>query len=305
MPFVQPFSWVRILQGIYRHDIAYVISSNHDTCDVLVVPRRRPYDVIDDEDILEVKEQKRSEKNLFNPEAAQNAGLAVKFMDGIHECAGQYFHCGLLRRSFAKSSIEAVEIPHPDRIAFFAEAQVDSVLVERTRVRFAAQCWKEGDLVRPLSGPFVGEQSVVVSCDSEQSLVTIRACDPEHRGLECETSLLSVRRVFRHGDSIKIFAGHHRGTTGTVIGATEDSATIVLKTMEVVSYVYYIFVAFLTVVKVSVPQLFLESHLAPHVLSTISQHPGLPADILHQHVQVFDQSCRAIWWKSSRASIEI
>lgn len=287
-PCVKCFSWVRVLRGIYRQDIAYVISANQDCCDVLVVPRRRPYDVIDVEDVAEVKEHKRSQRQLFDPAAAESVGLGVRDLDGIHECAGLYYHRGLLRRSYAKICVEVIEVPHPDRIALYVEAQVDRPLVERTHHKFAAQFWKEGDLVRPTAGSLVGERATIVSINYEENLVTVSPCDHNLAAVPCEIPLLECHCVFKQGDTVKILAGNHRGATGSVLGVAENDATIILETMEVVSLIHCPF-ALSDRLKVSVPQLFLESFLTPHVLSTTLRHSGLPDDALHAPVQSFDE----------------
>ena len=44
-------SWVRVKWGWYRNDIAYVLCEDDTSVDVLIVPRERPYNEIEGEDV--------------------------------------------------------------------------------------------------------------------------------------------------------------------------------------------------------------------------------------------------------------
>jgi hypothetical protein len=59
--------WVRVKWGLYRNDIAYVLCEEDTSLDVLIVPRERPYDEIDGEDVPGVIAGKQRERKLFDP----------------------------------------------------------------------------------------------------------------------------------------------------------------------------------------------------------------------------------------------
>ena len=91
-------SWVHVKRGWYHNDIAYVLCEDDTSVDVLIVPRERPYDKIDGEDIPGVTAGKQREQKLFDPIIAKNAGYEVlpfRHQDGIFRCKNMYYHHGL------------------------------------------------------------------------------------------------------------------------------------------------------------------------------------------------------------------
>jgi ribosomal protein L24 len=215
-----------------------MLSDHEMTCDVLVVPQQRPYDDKDREDIPEVKAHKRRVRKLFDPVAAKNAGLRVYLFDGrngIVKCSSMFYHRGLLRRPFPHTSLESIRIPHPDDISLHVEAEVSRGLVQRSHILFSAQFWKEGDLVRPWVGPFKGERATVVAVDLGVGSVTIVLADRDVAAGEFDVPIVDLSRVFRQGDTVKIMAGMHRGSTGNVTMSSDDMATVLLETsLEIV-----------------------------------------------------------------------
>jgi hypothetical protein len=156
-------SWVHVKRGLYRNDIAYVLCEDDTSLDVLIVPCERPYDEIDGEDIPGVIAGTQREWKLFDPLIAKDTGYEVlpfRRREGIFRCKNSYYHCGLLRHSFAKSSLESITVPHPDQITLHVEAQVDSHLIKQSHLLFSALFWKEGDQVRFQVGDFIGEWQI-------------------------------------------------------------------------------------------------------------------------------------------------
>ncbi|KIJ05576.1 hypothetical protein PAXINDRAFT_21183 [Paxillus involutus ATCC 200175] len=228
-------SWVRVRQGLYHNDIGYVLACNQTSSDLLLVPRQRPYDDIDEHDVPEVKAQKRREHKLFDPTVAKSAAHSVLPFNtcaGIFRCNDVFYHQGLMWCTFPNDAFKVIGLPHPNDIALHAEAQVDPDLIHRTYLSFSYQFWKEDEGSAKVS---LGDSSVY------------------------DVPLADLCHLFRGGDTVKVLAGVHRGYLGTVIAVAEDTVTLLLdKTMEVV-------VIFCT---------FLETHLAQHVASLTSHHPA-------------------------------
>jgi ribosomal protein L24 len=228
-------SWVRVRRGLYRNDIGYVLACNQTSSDLLLVPRQRPYDDIDEHDVPEVKAQKRRERKLFDPTVAKNAAHSVLPFNtraGIFRCNDVFYHRGLMRRTFPNDAFEVIGLPHPDDIALHAEAQVDPDLIHRTYLSFSYQFWKEGDLVRIRVGSFEGERATIVAVTLDEGSAKVSLGDSS----VYDVPLADLCRLFRGGDTVKVLAGVHRGYLGTVIAVAEDTVTLLLdKTMEVVS----------------------------------------------------------------------
>ncbi|KIJ06250.1 hypothetical protein PAXINDRAFT_20549 [Paxillus involutus ATCC 200175] len=258
-------SWVRVRRGLYRNDIGYVLACDQTSSDLLLVPRQRPYDDIDEHDVPEVKAQKRRERKLFDPTVAKNAAHSVLPFNtcaGIFRCNDVFYHRGLMRRTFPNDVFEVIGLPHPDDIALHAEAQVDPDLIHRTYLSFSYQFWKEGDLVWIWVGSFEGERATIVAVTLDEGSAKVSLGDSS----VYDVPLADLCRLFRGGDTVKVLAGVHRGYLGTVIAVAEDTVTLLLdKTMEVV-------VIFHT---------FLETHLAQHVASLTSHHPAPDIDIFY------------------------
>ncbi|KAG6369656.1 hypothetical protein JVT61DRAFT_14155 [Boletus reticuloceps] len=79
-------SWVHVLRGLYKDDIAYLLSCEDNSCEVLIPPRCRPYDKPDGQ------EQQPPSASLFNEMEARNARCRVLTFDrdaGIIRCDGE------------------------------------------------------------------------------------------------------------------------------------------------------------------------------------------------------------------------
>ncbi|KAG8212860.1 hypothetical protein J3R82DRAFT_11182, partial [Butyriboletus roseoflavus] len=210
---VRPRSWVQILRGLYKDDIGYVHAADADHCDVLVVPRRCPYD-----NIIENPEPHLCQWKLFDEAKAMQKHLTIVLVEGssgIVKCHREFYFHGLLHCSLHQSSLEIVNTPHPDHIALYATAQVDSSLIQQTYHVFSTRFWKESDLVHPINGPLVGLRMTVVSIEFKNSTVAISSCDSGLPG--CTLLLVDVHYIFRTGDNIWVIAGVHCRSTGYVL----------------------------------------------------------------------------------------
>ena len=103
--------WVRVKRGAYNNDVGYVLLQDGDKIDVLLAPREHPYN------------SDRC-KLLFDIDAAHRAGYIVMVTKpsdgqaGVVTCRGLVYQQGLILWLFTKLSLEVVEAPHPDDLAF-------------------------------------------------------------------------------------------------------------------------------------------------------------------------------------------
>jgi len=209
--------WVRIIRGTYKNDVGYVLSRNEDKVEMLLAPRERPYD------------NDHGRKLLFDIEAARQAGCTVvEGTSGVVTCGRLIYQQGLIRRSFVKQTLEVVEAPHPDDLAFHDLAGINPPLIQRTISSFSAQLWQEDDLVRVVQGEFVNTYGAVLAVDMQNKTATIEI-DAENclTGQYC-FPISHLRRVHRRGDSVKVFAGPDKGAEGFVV-AIGDNLTIAVR----------------------------------------------------------------------------
>ena len=173
--------WVRFKRGIYKNDIGYVLSWDGDRVDILVAPRDRPYD----SDLR---------KLFFDADAARLAEYTVMV---------------------EKQVLEVVEVPHPDDLAFHSLVGINPSLVSQTIKIFSAQLWREGDLVRVMEGELRNTPGCIISVDLENKSAAVEI---DYRGLVNYSCLIfELQRVYKHGDSVKIFAGPEKGTSGCIL----------------------------------------------------------------------------------------
>ena len=71
---------------------------------------------------------------------------------GVVTCHGHVYHQGLLHLSLPKKTLEVVELPHPDDLAFHALVNIDASLIHWTVTTFSAHFWQKGDLVHLTAG---------------------------------------------------------------------------------------------------------------------------------------------------------
>lgn len=213
--------WVRVKRGIYRNDIGYVLSRNGDTVDILVAPRERPYD----NDRRQI---------LFDVVSAQRAGYAVTVEEpadlraGVVTCRGRVYHQGLLRLSLPKKTLEVVELPHPDDLAFHALANIDASLIRRTVATFSAHFWQKGDLVRLAAGELLNTTGRIVSVDVQNRSAVI-SIHSDKGPVEHSCLISHLQRVHKCGDWVKILAGSDKGIEGCVTNHVGESLVLAVR----------------------------------------------------------------------------
>ncbi|KAG9308195.1 hypothetical protein JVU11DRAFT_12290 [Chiua virens] len=211
-------SWVQIRRGAYKSDLGYVLNCNGDTADVLVVPRKRPYDLCE--------EKSQNTRALFDWQTAHEVGLqliAIENSKGVtaFQCQDISYFAGLLRLSLMTNELERVAIPHPEEFLLHAQAGIDPSLVEESSVLFSSQFWVEGDVVRSSSPELLGQRATVVSVDVEKWSISLLL---DNETYHC--ALLEQRRLFSLGDHVRIVVGPHRGFVGMVTTVLEDEVVL-------------------------------------------------------------------------------
>ncbi|KIM67432.1 hypothetical protein SCLCIDRAFT_20952 [Scleroderma citrinum Foug A] len=173
--------WVQFKRGIYKNDIGYVLSRDGDRVDILVAPQDCPYD----SDL---------HKLFFDADAARLVEYTV---------------------TVEKQALEVVEVPHPNDLAFHSLVGINPSLVSQTIKIFSAQLWQEGDLVHVVEGELRNTPGHIISVDLENKSAAVEI---DYRGLINYSCLIfKLQRVYKHGNSVKIFAGPEKGTSGCVL----------------------------------------------------------------------------------------
>ncbi|KAI5981176.1 hypothetical protein EDC04DRAFT_2916842 [Pisolithus marmoratus] len=253
-------SWVRILFGTLKGNIAYVLCVEDGSIGALVVPRSLPYQ--------SDPQSPSNEQSIFDVDLARGHGLEVTVSTSdeghpIAYCEGKEYYYGCSFSYFPTKWVKVVSVPLPDEIAWFSLASVDPLLVDRTLTRFSAQWWQDGDTGWICYGEFAGKLARIVVMDSQCESVTVcvsteRSSDEVVEALEI--SVHDFKLEFPTGTSIQVIAGLNCGFQGIVIG------------------------------KLDVPAIFLASHVSP--TTYISREPDnqVPDDplIRESHIQPGD-----------------
>ncbi|KAI6009171.1 hypothetical protein EDC04DRAFT_2906667 [Pisolithus marmoratus] len=196
-------SWVRILFGSFKDNIAYVLCIEDGSIITLVVPRSLPY-----------HPDPQSPSNgwsIFDVDLARGHGLEVTVSTSdrghpIAYCEGKEYYYGCSCIYFPMKWVKAVSMPSPDEIAWFSLASVDPPLVDRMLTRFSAQWWQDGDTSQ--------RESVTVCVSTE------RSSDEVVEALEI--SVHDFKLEFPTGASVQVIAGLNCGFQGIVIGKVDD-----------------------------------------------------------------------------------
>ncbi|KIK14996.1 hypothetical protein PISMIDRAFT_115970, partial [Pisolithus microcarpus 441] len=219
-------SWVRHLSGPFKNDISYVLSTDADSVEMLVVPREVPY--------YSTPQDLFHGCTLFDVDLARAHGLEVTVSTDeeghlVASCEGREYHRGCTRFFSHKKAIKVVNVPLPDEIAWFALASIDPPLVDHTMTSFSAQWWQDGDTGRIRSGEYAGSLARVVATDSQCKSVTVRVLIPGSSDdvvKDLEISIHDFRLEFLPGTFVKVIVGMNRGFEGMVIGKVEDMVVL-------------------------------------------------------------------------------
>ncbi|KAI6141516.1 hypothetical protein EDD17DRAFT_1769749 [Pisolithus thermaeus] len=252
-------SWVCILSGTFKHDIAYVLSIEDNSMEMLVVPRSLPY----------WPDFHVGGCSLFNIDLATDLALAVTISTDdqghpIMYCEGEEYVCSCMRIRFPKKKVKIVSVLSPGEITWFSLASVDPSLVDCTLAHFSAQWWQDRDIGRICSGEFADMLAHIVTMDGQCESVTVhvltnRSSDKVPKALE--VSIYDVKLEFPIGASIKVIVGLGCGFQGIVISKLDDMFVLQGHDQQV-------------------PGIFLMTHLSPTVYTSQDPHDQLQYDPL-------------------------
>ncbi|KAI5995800.1 hypothetical protein F5J12DRAFT_785569 [Pisolithus orientalis] len=125
-----------------KNEIAYVQHVEGDSVYILIIPWNLPY--------ISGGENSVVHQELSDVDLAYEHGLEVTLTlspEGhtITHCLGSQYHCGLLHGYFQRCNVEPVNLPTPEKIAWFIMSGMDPTLVTCTLTCFSAQRWQVGD----------------------------------------------------------------------------------------------------------------------------------------------------------------
>ncbi|KAI5994305.1 hypothetical protein EDC04DRAFT_2910559 [Pisolithus marmoratus] len=263
---VKNISWICNLSGPFKNDISYILSADTDSVGMLVVPREVPY--------YSTPQDLYHGCTLFDTDLARVHGLEVTVSTDeeghlVTSCQGREYHCGCTRFFSHKNTIKVVNVPSPNKIAWFALTLIDPPLVNRTMTSFSAQWWQDGDTGRIRSGEYAGSLARVIATDSQCESVTVCVLIPRSSDevvKDLEISIHDFRLEFLPGTSVKVIVGMNRGFEGMVIGKVEDM--VVLQGSEQQASHRLL----------EVPEIFLASHVSPTTYTSQDPHDQLLHD---------------------------
>ncbi|KAI6009911.1 hypothetical protein BKA83DRAFT_4133142 [Pisolithus microcarpus] len=191
------------------NDISYVLSTYADFMEMLVVPWEVPY--------YSTPQDLFHGCTLFDVDLARAHGLEVMVSTDeeghlVASCEGREYHCGCTCFFSHKKAIKVVNVPLPDKIAWFALALIDPPLVDRTMTSFSAQWWQDRDTGRIHSGEYAGSLAHVVTTDSQCESVTVCVLIPRSSDdvvKDLEISIHDFRLEFLPGTFVKVIADPH------------------------------------------------------------------------------------------------
>ncbi|KAI6022344.1 hypothetical protein PISMIDRAFT_17673 [Pisolithus microcarpus 441] len=272
-------SWVCHLSSPFKNDISYVLSTNADSMEMLVVPREVPY--------YSTPQDLFHGRTLFDVDLARVHGLEVTVStdEEVHlvaSCEGREYHRGCTRFFSRKKAIKVVNVPLPDEIAWFALALIDPPLVDHTMTSFSAQWWQDRDTGRICSGEYAGSLAHVIVMDSQCESVTVRVLIPGSSDdvvKDLEISIHNFRLEFLPGTFVKVIAGMNHGFEGMVIGKVEDMVVLQGNDQQA-SHCLVKWIVLLMCLQLEVPEIFLASHVSPMMYTSRDPHDQLFHDPL-------------------------
>ncbi|THU84725.1 hypothetical protein K435DRAFT_869993 [Dendrothele bispora CBS 962.96] len=230
-PSIEPFTWIRVTKGLYRHDIGLVLARESSLggrrLKVLLVPRLRS----------NRKRKSRSPQGLFNPINFYRSDYTV-----LGHCRYQYqgdvFDHGLIELIVDYASVTYTDV-EPD---------------QATRLYFAQSghsIYRKYPMPAPRSWVFFYGDRVKVRC-SEPLIGTDWKDKPTHGGKTYEkmgqvicvevhrcrvefddeadvwVDIRDLRKVIRTGDFLEVVGGAHIGRSASVLDVVGDVADAVL-----------------------------------------------------------------------------
>eukprot|EP00004_Rigifila_ramosa_P011925 TRINITY_DN2558_c0_g2_i2.p1 TRINITY_DN2558_c0_g2~~TRINITY_DN2558_c0_g2_i2.p1 ORF type:complete len:942 (-),score=225.33 TRINITY_DN2558_c0_g2_i2:98-2923(-) len=256
-------AWVRIRRGLYKGDLAQVVSEGHSTLVVRLVPRidiaalraenerqgtpeGGPEDVDTPSSASESLKRKRPSpaqrppQKLFSAEEINqlSGGQVQRSRDGDLTFRGQKFRDGFLLKTVSTRMLvvnPAQVRPSFDEQQLFYSAQnrdtdahhfvpvIPRVVMDAASL--VPLVFTKGDTVRVKQGDLKNLTGVIVEVSEGRAVI-----HPLHERLteNLQLELADLEKIFRPGDHIKVLNGENKGETGTVLNVSEKGVVVVL-----------------------------------------------------------------------------
>ncbi|KAI0986284.1 hypothetical protein GJ496_008007, partial [Pomphorhynchus laevis] len=256
---VAPDSWVRLRRGIYKDDLALVISADtiQNTITLKLIPRidyqkkRGIFKTAEDKVPIQNKRRmtmfKRPPAKLFDIDAIRAVGGDPSVENEYITFEGNtYTRDGFLVKSFPINKVVMTGVtPSLQELEKFEvstgnkDLDVDNVLIGRlAHSGVQAQSFAPGDVVEVKDGE-LAHLLGTVTCITDDRVHIITKHDDLKEPLEFAADELF--KYFKEGDHVKVISGQHEGETGIVIRAqSNDQIAIVLSdlTMQEMKVLY-------------------------------------------------------------------
>ncbi|KAI6106018.1 hypothetical protein EV401DRAFT_1892860 [Pisolithus croceorrhizus] len=179
-------SWVHVLFGIFKNDIAYVLSIKDDSIETLIVPRSLPYysgtyNPVDGHSLFDIELVREHDFEVII--STNDRGHAIAY------CGRREYHSGCYHIYFLKSRVKVLEFSAGTSIKVIAglNCGFQGMVISRIDDMFLLQgndqqvwhdplanenCLQPGDLVHVISGPHKGLCITLHYYSSHEILVT-------------------------------------------------------------------------------------------------------------------------------------
>ncbi|THU97236.1 hypothetical protein K435DRAFT_857754 [Dendrothele bispora CBS 962.96] len=230
-PSIEPFTWIRVTKGMYRHDVGLVLSRESAAgarrLKILLVPRLR----------IGRTRKTRNPQALFNPNNFSSSDT-IALGDHRYQYQGHLFDHGLIEVIVDYSSVTYTDV-EPDRATrlFFAQS---GHLRYHQHPMPTPQTWVFccGERVRvhcpePLAGEDWENKSTrnrkTYQKNGEITCVERHRCQVEFdEGAALWQDIRNLRKAIRIGDFVEIVGGAHTGKSGLVHDTVGDNVDLVV-----------------------------------------------------------------------------
>lgn len=212
---VTPFSFARIVGGLYEGDLAMILGDEEDgKVLVKLVPRLSP---------LDSREKTRPPPKLFNPEQHPSAQMSGNNMSKPrYLLKREVFEDGFLLKKFALKALKMnISAPSFEEYNIFVSREDEETkekilktLVEQTqRRRKFEKNLSRGERVIVMNGDYIGSRGTVVDIEGPSVVVKL---DDSASGETIAFTPAEVGKLFEPGERVEVTEGKHKGVRGVV-----------------------------------------------------------------------------------------
>ncbi|XP_066991962.2 transcription elongation factor SPT5-like [Anabrus simplex] len=227
-PVLEPRQWVRVRKGLYKDDIAQVISFNsaENMVCVKLLPRidytKLRGALKNSESAKRPKKKNRPVAKLFNPDGIRAVGGEVVVNGDYMNFEGNHYQNGFLIKNITVNCLMIYGVkPTLSELEIFREESQDEIkLLDISHIRHN---FCPGDEVEVCEGELKFLQGSVVAVEGDTVLVK-----PRHHLLNDTLNFVSteLHKCFRVGDHVRVLAGKYEGDTGLVVLVAEDRVVL-------------------------------------------------------------------------------